>query len=236
MITALLIITISNIKNNKVTNLLLCLSTIFLHLFFISINKSVYRVNITLYLFSIITLIIINSKSITYKLKKLKKYNIIFLTLFIILIFPYNKLIYYDNNKLNINFSENLYFELFNYTTFNKDYIYIADTKTLQFRYYAFNILNNKNKYIFNNIKSLGSWDHLDKRYIKFKENYNINSLYSALIEKDNCFIIVRNSKLEYLTSVINFLNDHYTNKKIKYYEIKNIDNMISIYKLYTLE
>lgn len=236
MIIILFVITFTNIKNNKVTNILLFSTTILFHFFFIAINKSVYRVNITLYLYSIVTLIIINSKNINYKLDKLKKYNIIFFTLFIILVFFCNTLLHYSYNRQKQNLAKKLYLELFNYTTSNKDDIYIASTQTLQYRHYAFNILNNKNKYIFNNIKLLGSWDHLDERYINFKENYNIDSLYSALIQKDNCYIIVRNSDSVYLTNIINFLNDHYTNKEINYYETKNINNTISIYKLYTLD
>lgn len=131
-----------------------------------------------------------------------------------------------------------LYTDLFNYTTTNSDNIYIYYTQTLQHRHYAQDPFTTNNKYIFSNMKALGSWDDRDKRYFDFKDKYNISSIYSALIEKDNCYIVITNYNQNYLklNSIIQFLNDHYTNKKIDHKEIQNINNIIYIYKLYTID
>ena len=226
----------SNIKNNKFSNFLILFTIIILHILFIAINKSVYRVNVVLYIFGIITLIIINSNQINLKLNKPKQYNIILFIIFLIFLTTFITLDFYYR-KFNVKLAAvNAYSELFEYTNTNKDNVYISITQALQYEYLFMNSFKNDNKYLLSNVKRLGSWDDRDDRYFDFKYKYNIDSLYSSLIEKDNCYIIIHkfNEKLKSLNNTITFLNDHYTNKTIMYKEIKNINNELYIYKLYT--
>ncbi len=231
----LFFILIFNSKKNRITNFLIVLMVILMHMFFVSIDKSVFRVNILLYLFGILALIFINFNYILNDMLNAKKsYNILFIIL-LILIVAYNFCFILENRIKTRDSFKKVYEELFSYTSLNENNVYISTTKALQYRFFNFNTLTTKDKYIFSNIKCLGSWDFLDERYLNFMDKYNLDSLYLSLIKNENFYLISDNSKgrLENVESIVNFLNSHYEDKKIYYDEVKDFDNLIQIYKLY---
>lgn len=231
----LILLYIITFKNNKLINTILFLCTILIHLFNLSLNKSVFRVNVVLYAASTVILIILNEdylKKIVQNLKSKHLYKLVYLSFIIAIVFC-NTLLNYGINKIKKEKVQFNYSKLFEYTKEHKENIYITLPLEINDRYYLFNnALTTKNKHIFSNIRVLGSWDCFDKRYVRFKNENKINSLYSALIKKDNFYLVINNEYPYALSCILEFLNEHYTKKEIILNKIDNIHNVFSVYKL----
>ena len=232
LITTLYIITL---KNNKLINTILFLFTILIHIFNLSINKSVFRVNVVGYAASIVILLIVNHEYLKSKIQKLGKdffYNIAYI-FFVIIIFLYNTLFIYNLNNIKRYKAKINYPKLLEYTQNHNKNIYITIPSDITNRHYLFdNLLTTKHKHIFKNVKILGSWDCFDKRYVRFKNENEINSLYSALIQKENFYLAINDDYPYAISCIIEFLNEHYTKKQIILNKIDNVNNLFSVYKL----
>lgn len=231
----LILIYLITLKNNKLMNTVLFLCTMLMHLFNLSINKSVFRVNIILYTASIIILLIINKNYLKKQIQNSRAkhfYKLVYLAL-IITIVLYNSLLNYYINKTNREMAETSYSALFKYTEKHKQNIYITLPLDINNRFYLFdNVFTTQNKHILTNLKVLGSWDCFDKRYVIFKNENEINSLYSALIQKENFYLVINNEYPYTLSCIIEFLNEHYTKNEIIMNKIDDVNETFSIYKL----
>lgn len=235
IILLLVLIYFVTLKNNKIINTVLFFCTILLHIFNLSINKSVFRVNVILYAASIIILLIINVDYLNKKIQNLKAkhlYKLVYLSLIITIVLC-NSLLNYSINRIRKDKAKTSYSKLYKYTQAHNENIYITLPPDVTDRFYLFNnMFTTENKHIFGNTKVLGSWDCFDKRYVRFKNENKISSLYSALIQKENFYLVI-NDKYPYaLVFIKQFLNEHYIKNEIIINKIEDVNETFSIYKL----
>ncbi|MCI8412000.1 MAG: hypothetical protein HFJ40_06190 [Clostridia bacterium] len=142
-------------KNRKKENILIFITTILIHLLFIIINRSMLRVVIPEYILGA-ALIMYNLK-FKYKDKindDMKNCLIVICIIVSICMLCGNKY----NYQYKLDDYKN-YQELINYTSNNKQNVYLYTTPALQYRYLVYPVYKMPTKSSFSNLRVIGGWD-----------------------------------------------------------------------------
>lgn len=219
-------------KNIKTLNLLVFFTTIGIHLIFIAMGRSVFRVIIPEYILG--TFLILsnlefkNEKSIDDGIK-----NSIITVLIIIILSSTSGALYKFNYKLGDYQSTK---DIIEYTNNNRQNVYLYTVPSLQFRYLAYNVYQMPPLHAFSNLRVMGGWDMYTQNYIDFKNRYNLQGTLLDLLN-ENVYLI--DGKVvwsgreydNYKQNVLYAIKEHY-NIDVECKEIKQFDNL-KIYKLY---
>lgn len=86
------------------------------------------------------------------------------------------------------------------------------------------------------NICPIASWLVYSENYLNFKQEYEIDEMYAALIDKSNVYLVTAdhvfvNGQTE-LEVVSTYIKEHYLVEQLQIQEITNFDNKIYVYKL----
>lgn len=102
-------------------------------------------------------------------------------------------------------------------------------------RHLKSNILSAKEKTL-NNICPIASWTIYSQNYLSFKEKYNIDEMYAALLDKPNVYLVTGNTIFENgktdLDIVVTYIKEHYLVDDINIEEVTNFNHKIYVYKL----
>ena len=219
-------------KKKIVANVLVFITTIGLHVFFIILGRSMLRVVIPEY--------IIGSALILYNFSFEKQNDIkdnmkniitIIFTLFI--------LCHISGMKYNYNYKIDKYKstkDIIEYTSQNKQNAYLYTVPSLQFRYLAYSVYQMPPKQAFSNLRVIGGWDMYTQNYYDFKQRYNLEGNLLDLL-KENVYLIdgkvMWSGRLyeNYKENIILAIKENY-NIDVKCNLVKEFDNL-KIYKLY---
>lgn len=145
---------------------------------------------------------------------------------------------YISGLKFRFNYSIEDYSNTRNiieYTSQNKQNVYLYTVPSLQFRYLAYSVYEMPPKEAFSNLRVIGGWDMYTQNYYDFKKRYNLNGNLLDLL-KSNVYLIdgevVWSGRLydNYKETVITAIKENY-DIDVEYKEIKQFDNL-KIYKL----
>lgn len=168
-------------KKKIVANILVFITTIGLHVFFIILGRSMLRVVIPEY--------IIGSALILYNFSFEKQNDIkenmkniitIIFTLFI--------LCHISGMKYNYNYKIDNYKstkDIIEYTSQNKQNVYLYTVPSLQFRYLAYSVYQMPPKQAFSNLRVIGGWDMYTQNYYDFKQRYNLEGNLLDLLKEN---------------------------------------------------
>ena len=219
-------------KKKIVANVLVFITTIGLHVFFIILGRSMLRVVIPEY--------IIGSALILYNFRFEKQNDIkenmkniitIIFTLFI--------LCHISGMKYNYNYKIDNYKstkDIIEYTSQNKQNVYLYTVPSLQFRYLAYSVYQMPPKQAFSNLRVIGGWDMYTQNYYDFKQRYNLEGNLLDLL-KENVYLIdgkvMWSGRLyeNYKENIILAIKENY-NIDVKCNLVKEFDNL-KIFKLY---
>lgn len=219
-------------KKNRISSILIFITTIGVHLIFIILNRSMLRVLIPEYILGTVLLIYnLHLKSQEKINDSMKNCIIILITICIFSMISCKQ--YNYDYKLGDHKSVQ---DIISYTNENKQNVYLYTVPSLQFRYLAYNVYQMPPKGAFSNLRVIGGWDMYTKNYYDFKNRYDLEGTFLDLL-KDNVYLIdgdVTWSGREYHNykdNVLLFIKEHYgINTKCE--EIKQFDNL-KIYKVY---
>ena len=222
-------------KNRKKENILIFITTILIHLLFIIINRSMLRVVIPEYILGA-SLIMYNLK-FKYKDKindDMKNCLIVICIIVSICMLCGNKY----NYQYKLDDYKN-YQELINYTSNNKQNVYLYTTPALQYRYLVYPVYKMPPKSSFSNLRVIGGWDIFTQNYYDFKDRYELDGNLLDLL-KDNVYLIDGNVYWSgrrfdnYKENIVFAIKENY-NIKVECREVKEFDNL-KIYKVYNSE
>lgn len=125
--------------------------------------------------------------------------------------------------------------EVIDYTSKNKQNVYLYTVPSLQFRYLTYSVYEMPPKESFSNLRVIGGWDMYTQNYYDFKERHNLDGDLLDLL-KDNVYLIdgkvVWSGRLydNYKENIINAIKQHYS-INVQCEEVKQFDNL-KVYKL----
>lgn len=126
-----------------------------------------------------------------FDLKKSEKFNdsmkncvAVFLIIFILSFATGQK--YTFNYKLD-NYKDIQ--EVINYTSNNKQNVYLYTVPSLQFRYLAYPVYQMPPKESFSNLRVIGGWDMYTENYYDFNKRYNLEGNFKDLLN-ENVYLI----------------------------------------------
>lgn len=217
------------LKASRKKKLLFLLPGILQYLLFILLGRDIFRVVYPV-LFIPAFLLLLNAR-LSRKLF-CKHISFQMVLIFLLLAQPLSYIFFTSSDTWeNIEYNETTYSKLLAYLNNHPENAYVYPTHTLQLRYYQNNIFAIPPEGILQNIHPLGSWSMYDSKYYRFKENYQIESLYSSLLTSDHYYLI-DHQDLSYLPIISTFLKEHYTNEKeIEFQELTSID-YLTIYQV----
>lgn len=218
-------------KEKNYNNILFFLIPFLMHIIFIFLGRCFIRVVLPEYIMGI-ALILYNIKiendiKINYNIKNITILVIIIIILSTILGKKYErgyKLEKYDN-----------YRELINYTSNQKNNVYLYTVPSLQDRYLTYSVYEMPPEDAFENLRVIGGWDMYTQNYYDFKIKHNLEGNLLDLL-KDNVYLIdgdvIWSGKRydNYKENIILAIKENY-NKEVICKEIKQFKNL-SIYKL----
>lgn len=218
-------------KGKRWQNVLIFITTIGLHIFFIALGRSMLRVVIPEYILGTV-LLFYNMKL---KLNKKINDNTTYCVLIFIVITSF---VYFNGTRYKFNYKIEDYKstqDIIQYTNQHKENVYLYTVPSLQFRYLAYNIYQMPPKASFSNLRVIGGWDMFTQNYYDFKERYNLDGTLLDLL-KENVYLIdgkvtwSGNLYDNYKQNIIYSIKENY-NINVKYKIIKKFDNLC-IYKL----
>lgn len=218
-------------ENKTKYNICIFLTTIAINILFIAMNRSMLRVVIPEY--------IIGAALLIYNLKQERKEKINdSIKNCVILIIISTIFCYASGIKYNFDYKIEDYKSvenLINYTSNNKENVYLYTVPSLQFRYLAYSVYTMPPRGAFSNLRVMGGWDMYTQNYYDFKERYNLEGNLLDLL-KENVYLVdgdVYWSGTEYhdyKKHILYALKEHY-NVEAQCKEIKEFDNL-AIYKV----
>ncbi len=223
------IIAIYTNKSKRWYILSIFITTVFINVLFIILNRSIQRVVIPEYIIGTIMMLYLTH----YKEKK-KQYNntkkiIVYLVLILI---STNILVAKKYNKgYKIDEYED-YKELINYTNSNKQNVYLYTVDMYKGFYLAYSVYEMPPQNSFSNLRVMGGWDMFTENYYDFKERYNLDGLFLDLL-KENVYLVDKENKSKeenLFEGTILFLKENY-NKEVTYEQIQKFGE-INIYKI----
>ena len=172
-------------KEKIAFNILIFAATIGLHIFFITMGRSMQRVVIPGYVIGD-TLLIYNFKlDVKRKISNSIKNNVLVTIVTVIICFTIG-------TKYNYGYKLNNYTsiqKIINYTNQNKKNVYLYTVPSLQYRYLAYSVYQMPPKAAFSNLRVIGGWDMFTQNYYDFKDRYNLDGSLLDLL-KENVYLI----------------------------------------------
>lgn len=218
-------------KGKRWQIILIFITTIGLHVFFIVLGRSVLRVIIPEYILGTLLLFY------NIKLKQNKKINDNIMNCILIFVIIVSG-VYINGSKYKFNYKIEDYKstqDIIQYTNQHKENVYLYTVPSLQFRYLAYNVYQMPPKASFSNLRVIGGWDMFTENYYDFKERYNLDGTLLDLL-KENVYLIdgevIWSGKLydNYKENIIYSIKQNY-NINVNYEVIQKFDNLC-IYKL----
>ena len=157
----------------------------------------------------------------------------------ITIIFTLFILCHISGMKYNYNYKIDNYKstkDIIEYTSQNKQNVYLYTVPSLQFRYLAYSVYQMPPKQAFSNLRVIGGWDMYTQNYYDFKQRYNLEGNLLDLL-KENVYLIdgkvMWSGRLyeNYKENIILAIKENY-NIDVKCNLVKEFDNL-KIFKLY---
>lgn len=198
-------------KGKKVENTLIFLTTIFTHIIFIIIQRCMLRVIIPEYIIGT-ALMIYNLELKGEKVIQDSVKNCLTLVAMIIIITMFSA------EKYKFGYEPSMYGDyraLINYTSENKQNVYLYTVPSLQDRYLTYSVYGMPPKGAFSNLRVMGGWDMYTQNYFDFKERYNLEGNFLDLL-KDNVYLVdgevywSNAVYVDYRNKVIKAIKEHY--------------------------
>ena len=230
--TFLIGLLINKRKGNICINILTFIATLGLHILFIVMGRSMLRVVIPEYIIG--TALLIYNLEFDKKTKiddSIKNCIALFITIL--------TLCYTSGIKYKFGYELDDYKstqDIINYTSQNKQNVYLYTVPSLQFRYLAYPVYQMPPKESFSNLRVIGGWDMYTQNYYDFKERYSLDGNLLDLL-KENVYLIdgevFWSGRLyeDYKKNVILAIKENY-NIDVECELVEEFDNL-KIYKLY---
>lgn len=216
-------------------SIIVFLVTIGMHVVFIVLSRSMFRVVIPAYILGSAMLIYFSKSNV--EIEKQKENTIQAICSILTLITA--MIVIMVGNRNQFKYQPQIYQnyqELIEYTNEHKENVYLYTVPSLQYRYYAYSVYQMPPKGAFSNLRVMGGWDMFTGNYYDFKERYDLEGTFLDVL-KENVYVIDGDvvwsgRKYEgYIDHIVLAIKEHYQ-KEVAYEKVNTFGNLY-IYKLY---